>query len=480
MMKKTFLSLLLAVAALGVHAQDSNDPVIMTIAGQPILRSEFEYSFNKNNSESVIDKKNLNDYLELFVNYKLKVAQAMADGIDTTAAFREEFAGYRDQQILPAMITDDDIEREAKLLYNETKRRVDGTGGMIRTAHILVGVKQNASNTVDAKAKVKADSIYNVLKASNFAEETFAELAKTHSDDRQTSRMGGEMQWMGRGATMPEFDDQIWAMSVGETSQPIHSSAGYHIVQVREKAPYFPYDSIRTNIIRYIDQSGARKQIIQNRVDSLAKAKQITPEEVIAQKREQMVAEDNELKYLIQEYHDGLLLYEEMNANVWEPAANDDAALEKYYKKHKKQYTWSEPRFKGIAYRTREAADVERVKAAIKGVKYDEWNDVLRNTFNSDSVLKIRVEKGVFKQGDNGLIDRDVFGVATAKVREMKDYPNTATYGKILKQPESYPDVKALVVADYQDELEKAWVAELRKRYPVVINKEVVATVNKH
>ena len=90
------------------------------------------------------------------------------------------------------------------------------------------------------------------------------------------------------------------------------------------------------------------------------------------------------------------------------------------------------------------------------------------------------MEKGIFKKGDNALIDREVFKTH-AEVKQLKDYPIDATYGKKLKKgPESYDDVLSLVTADYQDELEKEWVAELRRKYAVTVNKEVLKTVNKH
>ena len=68
-------------AAMMAQAQSANDPTIMTINGQPISRSEFEYSYNKNNSEGVIDKKSVEEYVDLFINYKLKV-QAAIDDLD--------------------------------------------------------------------------------------------------------------------------------------------------------------------------------------------------------------------------------------------------------------------------------------------------------------------------------------------------------------------------------------------------------------
>ena len=98
-MKKVVILLLMAIACLSSLAQD--DPVIMTINGVNVPRSEFEYSFNKNNSEGVIEKKSVKEYVDLFVNYKLKVAAALDAHLDTLTSFKQEFRSYRDQQILP-------------------------------------------------------------------------------------------------------------------------------------------------------------------------------------------------------------------------------------------------------------------------------------------------------------------------------------------------------------------------------------------
>ena len=80
----------------------------------------------------------------------------------------------------------------------------------------------------------------------------------------------------------------------------------------------------------------------------------------------------------------------------------------------------------------------------------------------------------------NAFIDKLVFK-KSAEIRELKDYPIDGTYGKILKSsPKSYDDVRDLVIADYQDEMEKQWIKELKKKYLVFINREVLETVNTH
>ena len=126
-----------------VFAQ-SGDPVIMTVNGKPVLRSEFEYSYNKNNSNEVIDRKSVDEYVDLFINYKLKVEAALDAHLDTMKSYQNEFASYRDKQIRPSIITDADIEKEAYHIYKETQQRIDSHGGVVKVAHILLRLNQRA------------------------------------------------------------------------------------------------------------------------------------------------------------------------------------------------------------------------------------------------------------------------------------------------------------------------------------------------
>lgn len=472
-----FYALIAAMLLSGSIAFAQNDPTVMTINGQPVSRSEFEYSYNKNNSNGVIDKKTVKEYVDLFVNYKLKVLAALDAKLDTLSSFKKEFASYRDQQVRPSFINSSDVEAEAYKIYKETQERIDGAGGMVKPAHILLLLKQKASSEEQAKAKAKADSIYNVLRHGG----NFADLAKRFSDDKGTAVKGGELPWLTKGQTVKAFEDAVFSMKVGELRAPVLSEFGYHIIKLEGKQNFMPYDSVKNDIYRFIDARGIRERIVDEKLDSLAKQlPNADKENLLEQRAEELSAKDSDLKYLIREYHDGLLLYEISNRLVWDKASKDEAALAKYFAKNKKKYNWEQPRFKGMAYHVKELADVKAVQKSVKGKPFGEWAEILRNTFNKDSVIRIRVEKGLFKKGDNALVDKMVFHKDTT-VQTLKDYPYDATFGKVLKKgPEDYSDVKALVIADYQDELEKEWVATLRKKYPVVVDEKVLATVNKH
>lgn len=475
-MKALVLSLLF-FAQLPLAAQQS-DPVIMTVNGVPVLRSEFEYSYNKNNSDGVIDKKTIEEYVDLFINYRLKVAAALDAQLDTLTSFKQEFAMYRDQQVRPTMVTDNDVLLEAERVYKRAKDEI-GPKGLVLPAHIYFRLSSKATEEEKEKIRHRADSVYQILKAGA----DFADVAKRISDDKNTAPQGGTLSsWLAPNQAYKEFEDAAYALQIGEMSQPVLTPSGYHIILMKDRKQLEPFDSLRNSIIQRIEQQGLRERIAEQKILKMVEQSggNLTQEDIMSRRADSLGTVDQEMKYLIQEYHDGLLLYEISNREVWDKAAKDEAGLASYFKDHKKDYAWSEPRYKGIAYHVKVKADVKAVKKCVKKLPFDQWAEALRSTFNPDSIIRIRVEKGLFKPGDNALVDKEVFKRG-ATVVPVEGYPIDAVYGKLLKKgPEDYTDIRGQVTADYQDMLEKAWVYDLRKRYPFTVNKEVLKTVNKH
>ena len=379
--RKTLVSILCAFA-ITAGAQTS-DPVVMTINGQNVTRSEFEYSYNKNNGDEVIEKTTVEQYVPLFVNYKLKVAAALDARLDTLTSFKQEFAKYRDQQVRPSIVTSEDVENEARKIYDDRQKMI-GDKGLIRPAHILIRLAQKASSAAQDSAKARIDSIYACLRSGA----DFADLATRLSQDPGSAKRGGLLPWICIGQTLKEFEDVAFSLNKGEMSEPFLSPVGYHIVKMTDRKQLEPYDSLRANIITFIEKRNLRDAIAQRKVSEMVKSSngQLTAAEIMQQKADSLAKVDEAMKYLIQEYHDGLLLFEVSNREVWEKAAADSVGQMKWYKKYRKK-----------------------------------------------------------------------------------------RYGK-----KKYEEVKAAVTADWQDELEKRWVAALRKRYDVVIYDEVLKTVNKH
>ena len=465
-----------AMAALPIMAQ-SNDPIVMTINGEDVTRSEFEYSYNKNNTDLVVDKASLEEYVELFVNYKLKVAAAKEAQLDTMAAFQKEVADYRAQQAEEYLIDSTFIEEEARNTYEATAQNI-GPDGLFQAAHILIHLPQQASASEQARAKQRIDSLYAVL--ANGA--NFAEVAKLHSEDPGSARDGGVLPWFFKGQLLKEFEEVALAMQPGEMSRPVLSPVGYHIIYMNDRKQFEPYEYHRESILEFLDQRGIRPHAKRSMGEKLARQMGggITPEQALERAEMELDGKYPEFRFLMNEFYEGSLLYEISVREVWEKAANDEKGLEKYFKKNKKNYRYEEPIFRGLVVHCVSEEVLKGVKKVVKKQPQSEWVNSIRSAYNSDSLIQVRMVRGPFTVGKSVYADYYAFGVGE-RPDTVASYPVTGVVGKLQKKgPDTYEDVRGEVTADYQNQLEKQWVSELRKKYTIILYPEALATVNKH
>lgn len=473
-MKFALFSILLA-CGITAGAQTA-DPVLMTINGKPVTRGEFEYSYNKNGSiEGAVEKKTVEEYVDMFVNYKLKVAAAEEARLDTMSSFQKEFRQYRDMQLTPYMVDEAFIDSVAHAVYQRTADQLKGQD-MLRVAHILLLVKQSATEAEKENMRKKADSLYNVLQAGG----DFADIAKRHSQDPGSASRGGELQWIGPGMTLKEFEDAAYALKTGEMSKPVVTTVGYHLLKMLERKQLENYETLEKDIIASLKRQGIEEASAEQRIQKIVAASngRLTRETVMDSLLNAHLNDTPDLKHLVTEYHDGLLLYEASKQNVWDAAANDTLVLEKKFKANKRKYAWDEPRFKGFVFHCKNPKQVKSVAAVLKKNINGDWRKAIRQTFNKDSVT-VRVSGPYLaKKGENPYIDQHVFKGEKATPRN--GFPYSGVTGKKLSKPASYLDVKSAVQNDYQEELENGWIEKLRAKYAVEIDRNVLSTVNKH
>ncbi len=472
-MNRLIVLVTVGMLALTGHAQD--DPVLMTINGKQVTRSEFEYSYNKNNTDGVIDKKSVEEYVPLFIDFKLKVAAAEDARYDTLTSVVKDLRSYKEQMVLPTIVDKDFIEREAKATYDNTAARFAGQD-ILTASHILVLMRQDATDAQQKVAKQRIDSIYSAIQ--NGAD--FATLAKQYSDDKASAAKGGRLGQFGKGMMIPDFENAVYAMKVGEISKPVKTTVGWHIIKLEDRHPFESYEFHHDNIVKFLESRGINEASANHYIDSIAGVQNVKRDVVVENLFEKLISKDKDAKYLAQEYYDGTLMYEIWKDQIVDKVMKDEAGIEAYYNKNKKNYKWDTPRFKGIIIHAKDQLTVDAGKLLLKKVKDDSlWGKTLVDAFNNDSVKKVRIEHGIFKQGDNANVDIFVFG-ESKDIKPMKDYPVTDVYGRLLKKPESYKDVKGQVTADYQLVKEREWVEGLRKKYPYSVNQEVLKTVNNH
>ncbi len=184
-----------------------------------------------------------------------------------------------------------------------------------------------------------------------------------------------------------------------------------------------------------------------------------------------------ELRNLMTEYHDGILLFDISLQEVWDKASLDTVGITNFFNAHKDDYKWEEPRFKGYVCYCKDKATAKAAKRIIKNANPDSVASYLNTQLNIDSVKYIKFEKGLWKKGMNAAVDKYGFKDKKAEYTPAEELPVVFTYGKVLKAAEEYIDERGKVTSAYQDYLEKEWVKALRAKYEVVVNQEVLESL---
>ena len=584
-MKRIFLSM--AVLGLMMSAA-AEDKVLMTIDGEPVMASEFMYIYQKNNQETALEQKSIDEYLDLFINFKLKVHEAKQQGIDTTEAFKKELAGYR-AQATPRYLKDeaaidslvqmsydrmahdrraahiaiqcpmnaDDSTTEAALAkINDIRERVTvgkpvknkkgkvikqekedfyevarvestdpsaaETGGElgwimpfryvypfenavyttpvgevtpvfrsaygfhialveeeiehedVNAAHIMKMVPRGDS-VADIAAKRAIDSLYAVVKGGA----DFAAVAQTESDDKGSAMRGGDLGWFGRGYMVKPFEDAAFAMKdSGDICEPIKSNFGWHFILLKGKRPIQPFETLKPQIMKNVQRDErikeADKSFIAKTRAEYGLSEDMPDADVMAYADAHLEDKYEDLRHLVQEYHDGILLFDVSLKEVWDKAGQDVEGLTRFFNEHKKDYTWDKPRFKGWLIQCKDASVEKAVRASIKNSHPDSVQSYIKQRINiNDTITYVKCTRDMWAEGQYDAIDKYGFKVKNAEFTPNEALPRVAAIGKILKAPEEYLDERGKVTSDYQDFLEKEWIKQLREKYPVVVDQEV-------
>jgi len=232
---RTFLiTLCIVISFFSLKAQ--NDPVLLIVDGEKITKSEFLEVYNKNNqNDQVIDKKSLDEYLELFINFKLKVHEAEDLGYDTIGSFVNELAGYRTQLAKPYL---SDQKVTEQLMHEAYDRMLYD----IRASHILIKLPPNSLPKDTLVAYNKCIEIRNrILKGESF--ETLArELSEDPSAADKTAQNGniipgngGDLGYFSAFDLVYPFENVAYKLDINKISMPVRTRFGYHLIQLSDK-----------------------------------------------------------------------------------------------------------------------------------------------------------------------------------------------------------------------------------------------------
>ncbi|MCM1336269.1 MAG: peptidylprolyl isomerase [Candidatus Amulumruptor caecigallinarius] len=214
----------IAAAVMAKSPSAAGDPVIMTVNGKEVRLSEFEYLYNKNNTQQ-LEPQTPEQYLEMFINYKLKVADAEAQGLDTTAAFIDELAASRRDLAKPYMTDSATENRLINDIYSHMDRIVD-------VSHVML--RKGGSPEADDSVKARLDSLRTLIVTGV---EPLEVVAEKWSIDPQAKRNKGHMGWMRANAYPYTFEDVAYETPVGSVSEVMETPFGFHIIRVNDIKP---------------------------------------------------------------------------------------------------------------------------------------------------------------------------------------------------------------------------------------------------
>ncbi len=219
------ITIYLVFVLLAVQGFSQND-TLLTINNKPITDGEFLRIYNKNNTTgNVADKKSVEEYLDLFINFKLKVTEAEARGMDTLLKFQKELKGYQKQLEKPYFIDKSVDDRLIKEAFD--RQQYD-----VRASHILIMVDKSASpsDTLIAYNKIKS-----IRKQIVNGDKDFIVMAKKYSEDPSAKQNGGDLGYFTVFQMVYSFENAAYNTKVGEVSQIVKSRYGYHILKVNDK-----------------------------------------------------------------------------------------------------------------------------------------------------------------------------------------------------------------------------------------------------
>jgi len=653
-MKKILISILV-LFLFTFFAEAQKSETLLTIGNKKVSTDEFNHIYKKNNTAD-IDKKTKEEYLELFINFKLKVVEAETLKLDTAKSFKDELAGYRDQMAKQYMTESAMIDKLAKSAYEKSKieykldhlmikvdenalpadtlialkkansirdRIVQGedfekvaretsddksvakSGGhlwymsasklpykiqmevsklkkleiskpirtkfgyhivklvdsrpaqnQIKVSHIMIACPETLTDAEKLQKKARIDSISARLKAGD----DFAKLAVL-SDDKGTAKQGGELNWFGTSAMVPEFEIPAYALKTkGEISNPIKTQFGWHIIKLIDTRPLPKYEEDEKSIKGMIENDPDQRTLVQNYViqnlkkefkfkeESFPEAFYATidssvfkgkwdaakaeghnnllftinnskftekkfanyiennqksaypipvPSYVNAKYKdfvfksfsdiEKMGLEEKnpEFSMLMQEYHDGILLFDLTDQKVWNKALQDSIGLQAFYEKNKTNYK-SKMKLDLVMFKYNDNSIYDKAeKIFSKKDKKNFSDEALVDLVNENQPGSFKkLVSGVFEEGENPEADKIFLMITKKEISESQTIIKIADsnlFVRINNRVESdnkqFSDIKGLVIADYQNTLEEEWVSSLRKKYKITVNESVLKKI---
>src|SRR5258708_5449123 len=229
-MMKYFITILLSLQIIRVSAQENQktkpSTVLFTIDRKPTYTNEFTYLYKKNHNNKQQDytPAKVDEYLNLFINFKLKITEAQRRGLDTTTKFNKELKTYREELKKPYRAEKDVLDKLTRETYDHLTQEVSAS-------HILIQLKPDATPADTLQAFNKISDIRKRIGGG----EAFEKLARELSEDPSAKYNGGNLGYFTAMQMVYPFEEAAYQTKAGEISSLVRTRFGYHLIKVNDK-----------------------------------------------------------------------------------------------------------------------------------------------------------------------------------------------------------------------------------------------------
>jgi peptidyl-prolyl cis-trans isomerase SurA len=269
-MKNIYLPALCGLLLFACKSQQNNSAgttpsqtTIFSIAGDPVSEQEFLYVYRKNSigrdTATAAADADLREYLDLYINFKLKVREAREIGLHQQESFQEELSTYKKQLARPYLTENSVTEQLVQEAYNRM-------GTEVNASHILLAVPEGASPSDTLAAWQKAQEIKQKAQAGA----DFGDLARRFSDDPSAQSNRGNLGYFTSLQMVYPFENAAYNTAVGAVSAPVRTRFGYHVIKVHDKRPSQGKAKVAHLMIRtHSDMSEEELAAAKARVDAI-------------------------------------------------------------------------------------------------------------------------------------------------------------------------------------------------------------------
>lgn len=406
----------------------------------------------------------------------------------------------------------------------------------------VVDIRDSEGEVQVAHIMLKGDSEENVTKINNIKQQLnedgdFASLAKSYSTDLATSIKGGVLPKFSSSKMVKPFSNAAFALKeIDDISEPFKTRYGWHIVKLLGKFPVGTFEEVEADLTKKVKQGQRAKLIGRSVINRLLKEYEITEntemlkgfsgtssisgventkidlnksilniegreipaqsfsdfynfnkkkpvaqafqefkeKEVIEYYKEKLPITHPELDQTLREYREGLLLFDLMQIKIWDKAEQDSLGLVNFFENNRDKYQWKERL-------TATIVTCDKNENAMKAVELFNQNepvDVIEKQLSESGIVDIK--EGAFEKTDKIFPKAFQFEEGISEVIQSEDQFKVIVIDKTLPAgPKELNETRGRAISDFQDYIEKGWIADLQKRYPVSVSKKALKKLKK-